>query len=226
MVDEKTNGQAVPGAPTAPDAARIDVAELRARAATYAFLSRALSDEELPAEFLGALAADGPETGTALDGYMVGLAGLDAAGLEAAHRDLAADHAALLLGMSARPVSPFESVYTSPEQLMRQEAWERAVRDYAASGFKPVSTLRVPEDHISIELQFCSALLNRAADFAAAGVLDAAARDAAAQASFVRGHLAAWVPRFCDLLEERAHTDFYRGVAQMLRELLTQEAAE
>ena len=221
MVDERPNEQ-VAGQ---TDDAQADIAELRARAATYAFLSRALSDEELPAEFLGALAAGGLETGTVLDGYMAGLAGLDAAGLEAARRGLAADHSALLLGMSARPVSPFESVYTSPEQLMRQDAWERAVHDYAASGFKPVSTLRVPEDHIAIELQFCAALLNRAADYAAAGVPDAVARDLAAQAAFVRDHLAVWVPHLCDLIEERAATDFYRGVAQMLRRLVVDESA-
>ena len=202
------------------------IAELRARAATYAFLSRALSDEELPAEFLSALAADAPQTGTALDAYAAGLAGLSAEELQARRRDLAADHSSCLLGMSVRPVSTYESVYTSPEQLMRQDSWEQVVRAYAQAGFKPVSALRVPEDHISIELQFCAALLNRAVDYAAAGVPDAAARDAAAQSAFVHDHLAVWTPHFCDLLEDRAHTDFYRGIAQMLREFVTQETQE
>ena len=221
MIDEKTNGQ-VAGQ---TDDVRMDISELRDRAATYAFLSRALSDEELPVEFLSALAAGGLETGTSLDGYMTSLAGLDGAGLEAARRDLAADHSACLLGMSAKPVSAYESVYTSEEHLMRQDAWEQVRAVYAQAGFSAVSTLRVPEDHIAIELRFCAMLLNRAADYAAAGVSDAAARDMAAQAAFARAHLAAWVPRFCDLLEFRASTAFYRGVAQMLREFVAQEAA-
>lgn len=200
------------------------ITELRARAATYAFLARALSDDELPGEFLAALSADVPRTGTDLDAYAASLAGLDGAGLEAARRDLAADHSACLLGMSARPVSPFESVYTSEEHLMRQGARDDVVRAYAASGFRPVGTLRVPEDHVAVELQFCAALLRRAANYAAAHVPEAASRDLAAQSAFVRGHLAMWTPRFCDLLEERASTSFYRGVAQMLRAFVEQEA--
>ena len=43
--------------------------DLSERAATYSFLARALSDEDLPAEFLGALAAEAPQTGTDLDGF-------------------------------------------------------------------------------------------------------------------------------------------------------------
>lgn len=200
------------------------IVELRARAATYAFLARALSDEELPGEFLGALAVDAPQTDTALDAYADGLAGLSADELEARRRDLAADHAACLLGMSARPVSPYESVHTSAEHLMRQDAWRQVVLVYGQAGFKPTGALRVPEDHIACELQFCAALLRRAADFAAAGVPEAAGRDLAAQTAFTRDHLAAWAPRFCDLLEAHAATDFYRGVAQMLRTFVAQEA--
>ena len=199
------------------------MAELRARAATYAFLSRALSDEELPAGFLAALAADAPRTGTDLDAYAEGLTDLDAAAVEAARLDLAADHAACLLGMSARPVSPYESVHTSEEGLMRRDACGRVRAAYAQAGYAPASTLRVPEDHIACELRFCAMLLNRAADFAAAGAHDLAERDAAAQAAFVHDHLAVWAPRFCGLLEARASTGFYRGVAQMLREFVEQE---
>ena len=128
--------------------------------------------------------------------------------------------------MSARPVSPFESVYTTDEHLMRRDSCVKARHAYAASGFAPASALRVPEDHISVELQFCAMLLNRAADFAVAHEPEAAARDMAAQATFVREHLVGWTPRFCELLEGRASTDFYRGIAQMLRRLVAEESAE
>ncbi len=220
MVDEKTNER------VAGEGVQVDADELRARAGTFAFLARALSDEELPVEFLGVLAAGGLETGTALDGYMASLAGLSAEQLEERRRNLAADHSTCLLGMSARPVSPFESVYTTDEHLMRRDSCANARHAYAASGFVPASALRVPEDHISVELQFCAMLLNRAADFVAAGEPEAAARDMAAQAIFVREHLVGWTPRFCELLEGRASTDFYRGIAQMLRRLVAEESAE
>lgn len=217
MLEEKTT--------TAQADGGVSPEELRAQAGTYAFLARALSDEELPGDFVRSLAAGAPQTGTALDAFAAGLAGLDEAGLEAVRRELAADHSACLLGMSAKPVSPYESVYTTPEQLMRRKARDEAVAAYAAAGFAPATQLRVPEDHIAIELQFCSALLARAADFLAAREPEAAQRDLDAHAAYLRDHLAVWVPRFCDLLEDRAHTDFYRGAAQMLRLLVQGEGA-
>lgn len=204
-------------------------AELRARSATYAFLARALSDDELPASFLSALAADAPETGTELDGFARGLRGLDAEGLEGRRRELAADHAAVLLGMSARPVSPYESVHTSPEGLTMQGARDAAVAAYAAAGFAKAAELHLPEDHVALELDFAGALLARAAEaLEQPGDAQALARaecDVNAQADFVRARLAPWVPGFADKLEARSSTPFYRGVAQMLRAFVADEVA-
>ena len=44
-----------------------------------------------------------------------------------------------------------------------------------------------------------------------------------AQAAFLEQSLLPWVPGFCDLLEARAKTGFYRGVAQMLRAFMEEE---
>lgn len=205
--------------------------DLRERALTYSFLARVFSDEEVGADFLTALRGEVPATGTELDAFAAGLAGAD---LEAVRTELAADHAALLLGMSPRPVSPYESVHTSEDHLMMQAARDEVVAAYAAAGFAKAGEYRVPEDHVSLELDFMAAVGMRAAQ-AVEGVLEGAAPDGAAdpladaerdmnaQLDFLEKHLLAWLPGFCDLVEERAATQFYRGAAQMLRTFLGQE---
>lgn len=211
--------------------------DLSERAATYSFLARALSDEDLPAEFLGALAAEAPQTGTDLDGFAASLADKGPEELEQVRKEVAADHASTLLGMSAAPVSPYESVHTSSEELMMQEARDRAVAAYRASGFAVTEDCRVPEDHIATELAFMAGLGERAAtqlapvlsgevEGEAAGAAMAEAEKAMnAQLDFLEKSLLSWVPGFCNLLERRASTGLYRGVAQMLREFMAQEAA-
>ena len=211
--------------------------DLSERAATYSFLARALSDEDLPAEFLGALAQEAPQTGTELDAFAAGLAAKTPDDLESVRKEVAADHASTLLGMSAAPVSPYESVHTSSEELMMQEARDRAVAAYRASGFAVSEDCHVPEDHIATELAFMAGLGERAAaqlapvlageavDEAAAEAMGEAEKAMNAQLDFLEKSLLPWVPAFCDQLEARSSTGLYRGVAQMLREFMAQEAA-
>lgn len=206
--------------------------DLRERAMTYSFLARVLSDEQIGTDFLAALACDVPVTGTDLDAFAAGLATAD---LESVRKDLAADHSALLLAMSTHAVSPYESVYTSEEHLMMQAARDEVVAAYASSGFAKAGEYHVPEDHISLELDFMAALGNRAAnavDTVLAAQVDTesdplaeAERDMNAQIDFLERHLFVWAPQFCDELEKRAATPFYRGVSQMLRTFIDQERA-
>ncbi len=70
--------------------------------------------EEVTVEFLGQLAAQPPS----LEGELSKFAAeLSPDGLVAARRDVVADFSALFLGMSANPVSPYESVYTSSKRI-------------------------------------------------------------------------------------------------------------
>ncbi len=195
--------------------------ELRSLASLYSFLARALSDDEIGADALASLAATANDlqTDTELDGFARDLAGLDGEGLERVRRELAADHASCLLGMSPHPVAPYASVYTSTKHLMMQEARDQAVHAYAKEGFAVDDACRIPEDHVSIELGFMAALL----EHAAAGNGNEALRACRAYRDFVIDHALTWMPQFCDELERRAGTPFYRGAAQTLRTLLESE---
>ena len=134
--------------------------------------------------------------------------------------------------MARRPVSPYESVHTSEGELLMQEARDRAVAAYRASGYSVAEGCRVPEDHIAIELSFMAALASRAAqeledavDNRDGSEQQRAEKAVEAQAAFLEQSLLPWVPGFCDLLEARATTGFYRGVAQMLRAFMEEESA-
>lgn len=212
--------------------------DLRERSLTYTFLARALSDDEVGAEFLAALRDDVPQTGTDLDVFARSLQDVDDETLEQVRRELAADHSATLLGMSALPVSPFESAWSDAHLLM-QDARDDAVKAYARAGFGKSEDYHMPEDHISLELDFMAGLGNRAAAAVEAvlagdagepatgetGALESAEEAMNAQLDFLEKHLLTWAPQFADKLEERASTGFYRGVAQMLRLYLEDERA-
>lgn len=134
--------------------------EARDRGMTYTFLARALSDEEIPVSFLASLSGVELGSGTELDDFARGLATAD---LDHQRAELAADHASALLGMSADPVSPYESVHTSDKHLMMQEARDQVVAAYRAQGFAVSGEQRTPEDHISLELSFMAELCEQLA---------------------------------------------------------------
>ncbi|MBR1660357.1 MAG: molecular chaperone TorD family protein, partial [Oscillospiraceae bacterium] len=127
-------------------------------------------------------------------------AALSDADLEA----LAADYARVFLGAGlaeAAAAFPYESVYTSPKGVIMQDAWSRMREKLRERGLEiSIPSADLMEDHISVELEYLSALDGEAE-----------------QAEFVRLHLQNWVLRFCGDVETYAETEFYRAAAGLLR---------
>ena len=192
------------------------------RAAIYEFLSIAYG-EEVPLAFLRSLREQGPALDGELGDFVASLAGADDAALEAVRTDLAAEYARVFLGMSRRPVAPYESVYTSPTGLMMQEARDEVVALYRREGFSVDESMHLPEDHIAFELGFMAGLIRNAMAALDAGD-GAAERLAAVQESFGAEHLAYWVPALAQDVEKRAATGFYRGLAALTRDFIEAEA--
>lgn len=193
--------------------------EAETRALTYSFLSHAFL-EEVTIGFLEQLAAHPP----VLEGELSRFAAeLPSADLATVRTDVVADFSALFLGMSANPVSPYESVYTSSKRIMMQEARDQVVETYRAEGFRRSNGVNLPEDHIGFELEFMACLCRKEA--AALAAADAAAAGAAfiAQQAFLSDHLLAWVPQFCDDVKRHARTGFFRGLAETMQEFLAFE---
>ena len=150
--------------------------------------------------------------------------------------DLAADYNQLFLGMSAHPVAPYESVYTSDEGLMMQEARDNVLRAYQQWGLRVPDSFDLPEDHIALELEFMACLADRAREAVGASSGEHEPDDSAqkgggsadeliaAQRAFLDEHLS-WVPAFCRDVEKRARTAFYYGIASLTRQQLEADGA-
>ena len=196
-----------------------NVALLRDRMLTYQLLS-SLYYVEANVDFLNQLLHSASLPTGKLADYVCGLS---AQNLEEARVDIAADYARLFLGMSASPVSPYESVFTSPEHLLMQDSRDEVLAMYRGEGFSYSSEDNLPEDHIGTEMEFMAALCQKEIDALEGGDIEEASRVAAVQKAFVSDHLAVWLPQFCDQVESRAKTLFYGGVAEITRDMLEAE---
>jgi TorA maturation chaperone TorD len=138
--------------------------------------------------------------------------------------DINVDHTRLLVGIGTTPVVPWESVYFSDEHLLFQER-TLDVRDwYQRFGLEIINKYHEPDDHIGLELAFMAHL----------ATLGLTARESGddkkfhflltMQREFLQKHLILWGPMWCDLMGENARTDFYRGLALVVKGALLEIA--
>ncbi len=192
---------------------------LKQRQTTYAFLSQVYR-EEFSLENLKAFRDASPCLGGSFDAFSDQIAEAD---LEQTHIDLAADYAALFLGMSPNPVAPYESVYVSGEELLMQDARDEVLALYRDEDLVKTSHFNLPEDHIAVELAYMNALCRYTYEAYDAGDRDAVCSYEEKQAHFVLEHLAKWVPQFCVDVKGSAKTDFYKGLAEITEFFLAME---
>jgi anaerobic sulfite reductase subunit A len=140
--------------------------------------------------------------------------------------DLAVDYAKVFLGAGIAEgdvAYPFESVYTSTERLIMQEARDRVVAVYRAKGLDKAAALDFPEDHIALELEFMSHLCGETQNAIAVQDWPAVAASLHEQKEFLAQHLLNWVPAFCADVQKCAETDFYKAVAKVTNGYLLME---
>jgi TorA maturation chaperone TorD len=140
--------------------------------------------------------------------------------------ELAVDFTQLFHGPGGH-IAPYESVQTARDGGELNGKAAKLVRDsIEASGFKVDPAAGVLPDHISVELEFMSEMARNEADAWEKGDL-AGARDCLArQSEFVKAHLNAWVPEFCDKVRQEASTRFYHEIAGLLADLVERDRAE
>ena len=141
---------------------------------------------------------------------------------DTALKELQVDYTNLFTGMRKYPVAPWESVYFNEERLVFQEQTMDVRAWYRQYGLEVINLKKEPDDHIGLELMFVAHL-------AGLGLAALEAENApkfeemlAAQRSFLAKHLFLWVPLWCEQILEFARTDFYRGLALVIRGALTE----
>lgn len=141
-------------------------------------------------------------------------------------QELAVDYARVFLcaGMYEQLMAPpYESVYTSEEHLLMQDARDSAVAFYLGEELGLPADNTTPEDHLSFEFQFMAKLIERAGAALDAGDEARYAELCTKQRAFFDEHLANWVPRLCADVRAYAQTAFYRGVADITEGFLQLE---
>jgi len=206
------------------------ITQTRYRQETYALFSRLFRQEITPdlLRRLRKMRSGIPDPEAAGKGYIL----LDRylSSTEALEDDqvvlaLSADYAGLFLNAGSCPVYPYESVYTSPGQLLMQEARDQVRRMYVACGLTLSDQFHEPEDHIALEMEFMSYLCFRSTVASEEGNAETVQVHLHSQREFLQNHLLLWAPRFCDDLVKNATTDFYRALGYLVRDFLQLEKA-
>lgn len=130
---------------------------------------------------------------------------------------LRADNMRLFIGVGKVLAAPWESVYFNDGRMVFQEQTLQVREWFRRYGVETEKLHREPDDHIGLELTFIAHLatlglqaLDENDDIKFEQILDA-------QRQFITDHPLKWVPGWCKLVEEHSSTDFYQGIAKLVR---------
>lgn len=175
-----------------------------------------------------AVTDDGPEGDAATDKMAEGysrLAKFLANPPEDVETELAADYARVFLGAGTVDdivANPHESVYTSAEKLVCQDAFENMVKTLKGAGLKKDDN-GIFEDHIGLEFAYMQHMCARTLDAARKNDEKRVDTLLGMQSDFIDEHLLNWVPRFCEDIRKIPCTDFYPAVSLITEGFISQE---
>lgn len=115
------------------------------------------------------------------------------------------------------PLAPWESFYGNDERLLFQASMLDVRNWYARFGLELINVHREPDDHIGLELLFVAHLAQLGLKALENNNTLNLEQSLAAQRGFLTNHLLVWAPRWCDQMVHHARTDYYRGLALVVR---------
>lgn len=187
---------------------------MRERAAVYQFLS-ALLLKEFEAEQIANLSSfasmevDDVEMRQALaviKRYMT-MAGADP------RTDLAVDYARIFLSAGVYEgitAEPYESVFTSEEHLLMQDARDDVLGFYRALGVAVDPALHMPEDHLGIEFEFMALAAQKTAELLViADGYGEVLQAIELQQQFAQAHILNWIDDLIAKVDEFAKLPVY-----------------
>lgn len=162
--------------------------------------------------------------------------GYEGADFESLRMKVATEYAELFVGPRP-PLAPlYESVYVGMPRRLNTEVTMQVRRCYEEAGFKVVKRNRIPNDHLSFELEFMAELCDREAaaleDFESASDANMAIateerieKERSRQLSFLEDHLGAWIDAFCSRLSEAWCADYYDAWARFVQMFVKEDCA-
>ena len=123
----------------------------------------------------------------------------------------------LFVGPEKSPAPAWESVYTSPDELLFQQSTLEVRAAYDAAGFRFAGYPKQPDDALSTELDFMRASCEAGIDCIKQGDVDQAIVLLKHQRLFLQEHLNRWLPAFSRRLgaAEGFQESFYALMAQL-----------
>lgn len=126
-------------------------------------------------------------------------------------QEIRMDFARIFLELDGR-LMPYESLYNYPLGD-RPRLWGKATEEvqafYISAGIVMDEEINLIPDHISVELLFMSYLVENGLS--------------GLQQRFLEDHLSKWIPEYCDELQKHAGTNFYKEIANILKEFILSE---
>ncbi len=203
---------------------------LEGRASTYGMLAR-LYQKEVDETYLSELKHMRCPINTGNDdvdaGYKLFHRALSNA-WERTLEDLSRDYLRVFIGANTTghaAAYPNESVHTSPDRLVMQDARDEVLAIYRAAGLESNDSWRAGEDHIGVEVEYMQVMSQRAAKAQQCGNMATLESVLRAQQNFLEDHLQPWVPFLVRDMLKFAQTDFYRALAHLTKGFLEEDAA-
>jgi len=131
--------------------------------------------------------------------------------------DLKTDYIRLFVGLGKTIAAPWESVYLNENRMIFQEQTLQVREWYRRFGVESEKLYKEPDDHIGLELSFLAHLATLGLQALEENDEVKFEQTLQAQRQFISEHPLKWAPRWCELVEENAKTDFYRGLAKLIR---------
>jgi TorA maturation chaperone TorD len=130
---------------------------------------------------------------------------------------LKADYTRIFIGIG-KPVSPpWESVYFNEDRMIFQEQTLQVREWYRHFGLEAEKLYHEPDDHVGLELAFLAHLARLRVAALEENNEPEFEQLLGAQRQFLFEHPLTWIPYWCGKVEQHARTDFYRGLAQLIR---------
>lgn len=148
-----------------------------------------------------------------IDAYLAGTATLEECQL-----DLEKEYTWLFFASKPRAVYIFESVY-SEGKLMRDSTFAVA-RMYHQAGLNIVASMKLPPDHMAVELEFLAYLLFNEASALNNDENDKLELARSMRQELLHTHLGPFSASFCQRLKDKARMPFYRSMAHLLEKLI------
>lgn len=131
------------------------------------------------------------------------------------------DYTRMFIGPYKLPAPPWESAYLNEDRLLFQKETLEVRRSYLKYSFLPKHYLHEADDHLGLELDFMYHLTEMVLEKIKEKSLDEAQEMLTDQGAFLDEHLLRWALDLAEDIAKNAETDFYVGMAKILKGFLT-----